>query len=84
MSKEERTDDKYNKLRNDLGTDFRKNNTDVRELFSFHCGKCGYHNIQDVSELECGCGSKIQGILVYRRIADTVVYDNREKKFRKR
>jgi hypothetical protein len=34
--------------------------------------------------LRCGCGKELQGILVYRKIGDTVIYDARKKKKRGR
>ena len=78
-------DDAYNKLRKNIGNDFSKGETGtIKELFSFHCGKCGYHNIHNVKELECGCGSKLQGVIVYRKIGDTVVYDMRRGKKRRK
>jgi predicted nucleic-acid-binding Zn-ribbon protein len=82
---EDRTDDLYNKLRNDVGTDFRKiNDVRIRELYSFRCQKCGYHNVHNIKELECGCGNKLQGTLVYRKIGDQVIYDMRGLKKKKR
>jgi len=77
---EERTDDLFNKLRNDVGTDFKKHEDKITELYSFRCGNCGYHNIHNVKEIECGCGKKVQGLIVYRKIGNTVVYDMREGK----
>jgi hypothetical protein len=77
-------DDAYNKLRNDIGTDFRRKEGKITELYSFRCGNCGYHNIHNVKELDCGCGNKIQGLLVYSKIGDTVVYDMRARSKRKR
>lgn len=71
-------DDAHNKLKNDLGTDFSKREDKITELYSFRCGSCGYHNIHNVKELDCGCGNRVQGVIVYRKIGDTVVYDARE------
>jgi hypothetical protein len=76
-------DDTYNKLKKSIGNDFTKDKQAVTELYSFRCSNCGYKNILDATELNCGCGTKLQGILVYRKVQDTVVYDNREKKKRK-
>ena len=76
-------DDTYNKLKKSIGNDFSRDKQAVTELYSFRCSNCGYKNIHDAKELKCGCGSKLQGILVYRKVLDTVVYDNREKKKRK-
>lgn len=104
-------DDRYNKLRRDIGNDFSRNdkvnggqhNIDssknaepvsstcassseagsalrVKELYSFHCGNCGYRNIHDVKVLTCGCGNQLQGRQVYRKVGDTVIYDTRERK----
>jgi hypothetical protein len=30
--------------------------------------------------LTCGCGKELQGMLVYRKIGDTVIYDARQKR----
>lgn len=77
-------DDRYNKLRRDIGNDFSRrsdgNKEPVTELFSFHCGSCGYRNIHDVKVLTCGCGQQLQGRQVYRKVGDTVIYDTREKR----
>lgn len=75
-------DDSYDKLRKS-GNDFSKDKQAVTELYLFRCSYCGYKNIHDAKELKYGCGSKLQGILVYRKVLDTIVYDNREKKKRK-
>lgn len=75
-------DDRYNKLANDIGNDFKKKGK-TAELYSFHCGACGYKNIHDVSELVCGCGSKLKGRLVFRKVGDTAIYDARQKGTRK-
>jgi hypothetical protein len=83
-----RVDDRYNKLKRDMGNDFSRSKSDasgreggqVTELYSFHCGNCGYRNIHDVKVLNCGCGKVLQGMLVYRKVGDTVIYDMREKK----
>jgi hypothetical protein len=77
-------DDAYNKLRKDIGNDFSIGNDKITELYSFNCGNCGYKDIHDVKELECGCGLALKGNLVYRKIGDTVVYDMRGSKKRKR
>lgn len=76
-------DDRYNKLRNDLGNDFRRPQK-VRELYSFQCGNCGYRNVHDVGEMVCGCGRQLRGTLVYRKIDDTVIYDSRRERKGKR
>ena len=77
------SDDAYNKLRKNIGSDFgRESRKPIKELFSFHCGSCGYKNIHDVSSLRCGCGNELKGIRVYQKIGDTVVYDNRGSKRR--
>ena len=82
---EDRTDDLYNKLRNDVGTDFRKiRDKSIKELYSFHCQKCGYHNVHNIKELECGCENRLHGVLVYRKIGDQVIYDMRGWKKNKR
>jgi hypothetical protein len=73
-------DDRYNRLRNDVGNDFSRPQKKVKELYSFQCGSCGYRNIHDVSEMVCGCGKQLRGTLVYRRIGDTVIYDSRERR----
>lgn len=71
-------DDRYNRLANNIGTDF-KNKDKATELYSFHCGACGYKNVHDVSELVCGCGNKLKGRLVFRKVGDTAIYDTRKK-----
>ena len=77
-------DDVYNKLKRDIGNDFqRKREVKIVELYSFHCGNCGYRNIHDIKVLTCGCGKELQGLLVYRKIGDTVIYDTRQKKRKK-
>jgi hypothetical protein len=77
-------DDAYNKLRKNIGNDFgggQKEGRTITELYSFHCGSCGYRNIHDIKTLACGCGKGLlRGTLVYRKIGDTVVYDAREKR----
>jgi len=80
-------DDQYNKLRKNIGNDFSSSSQKeerIAELYSFHCGNCGYRNIHNIRELVCGCGKELAGTLVYRRIEDTVIYDAREKKGRRR
>ena len=78
-------DDAYNKLNNDIGKDFAKRDEGrITELYSFRCGNCGYHNIHNVKELDCGCGNKVQGVIVYRKIGDTVVYDARARRIKRR
>lgn len=72
-------DDRYNKLRNDVGNDFRRSEK-VKELYSFQCGNCGYRNIHDVNGMYCGCGNQLHGKLVYRKVGDTVIYDARERR----
>lgn len=72
-------DDRYNKLRNDVGNDFRRPQK-MKELYSFQCGNCGYRNVHDVGEMACGCGRQLKGTLVYRRIDDTVIYDSRRER----
>ncbi len=74
-------DDVYDKLKRDLGSDFRTGREGkILELYSFHCSNCGYRNIHDIKTLACGCGNELHGILVYRKIGDTVIYDTRPKK----
>jgi hypothetical protein len=74
-------DDVYDKLKRDLGSDFgRRIDEKIIELYSFHCGYCGYRNIHDIKMLICGCGKELHGILVYRKIGDTVIYDTRQKR----
>ena len=116
-------DDRYNKLRRDIGNDFSKRNashaiddetdgghstnenqnspvkTDgtnisqdssatqniigflrVKELYSFHCGSCGYTNIHEVDKLNCGCGKTLHGRQVYRKVGDTVIFDTRNSR----
>lgn len=75
-------DDRYNKLARDIGTDFSRPER-TNELYSFHCGNCGYQNIHNVRTLVCGCGKEMQGVLVFRKIGDTVIYDSRERKNRR-
>jgi hypothetical protein len=80
-------DDAYNKLRKNIGNDFgtrTQSNKPIKELFSFHCGSCGYKNIHDIAELKCGCGKELKGVRVYQKIEDTVVYDSRNKKVKRR
>jgi hypothetical protein len=82
-------DDAYNKIRNDIGTDFSRKKREegrgrITELDSFSCSNCGYHNIHNLKELKCGCGNKVHGVLVYRRTGDTVVHDVRQGKKRRR
>ena len=77
-------DDVYNKLRRDIGNDFQgKKEGKIVELYSFHCGNCGYRNIHDIKMLTCGCGKELQGLLVYRKIGGTVIYDARQKNRKK-
>jgi hypothetical protein len=80
-----RIDDSYNKLTRNIGNDFdiRKEGR-ILELYSFHCGNCGYRNIHDIKILTCGCGKVLHGILVYRKIGETVTYDTRQKRKRGR
>ena len=76
-------DDVYDKLKRDIGNDFRgRREGKIIELYSFQCSNCGYRNIHDIKMLTCGCGKELQGILVYRKIGDTVIYDTRQKKKR--
>jgi hypothetical protein len=78
-------DDAYNKLKRDIGNDFRRGkDRKIIELYSFQCGNCGYRNIHDIKKLTYGCGKELQGVLVYRKIGDTVIYDTREKRKRGR
>jgi hypothetical protein len=53
------------------------------ELYSLHCSNCDYSNIHDINDimLTCCCGKELQGILVYRKIGDTVILiqDKRER-----
>ena len=78
-------DDVYDKLKRDLGSDFSKSKQGkVIELYSFHCGNCSYRNIHDIKILTCGCGKELQGIVVFRKIGDTVIYDARRKRTRGR
>ena len=78
-------DDVYDKLKRDLGSDFSKRKQgEVIELYSFHCSNCNYRNIHDIKMLTCGCGKELQGMLVYRMIGDTVIYDSRQKRNRGR
>jgi hypothetical protein len=73
-------DDSYNKLKRNIGNDFRREKEGkIMELYSFHCSNCGYRNIHNIKKLTCGCDKELQGILVYRKIGDTVIYDTREK-----
>ena len=77
-------DDAYNKLRKNIGNDFSSGKEErILELYSFHCGNCGYRNIHDIRTLICGCGKELHGTLVYRKIGDTVIYDTTEKRKRK-
>jgi len=78
-------DDVYNKLKRDIGSDFSESKQGkVIELYSFHCGNCNYRNIHDIKILTCGCGKELQGIVVLRKIGDTVIYDARRKRTRGR
>jgi hypothetical protein len=78
-------DDVYNKLKRDLGNDFsERRQGDIIELYSFRCDNCNYRNIHDIKMLTCGCGKELQGMLVYRKIGDTVIYDTRQKRKRGR
>jgi hypothetical protein len=78
-------DDVYHKLRRDIGNDFHIGKEGkIIELYSFHCNNCGYRNIHDIKLLTCGCGKELQGILVYRKIGDTVIFDTRQKRKRGR
>lgn len=80
-------DDVYNKLRKNIGNDFGKGTESIKpikELFSFHCGSCGYKNIHDISTLTCGFGKELKGVRVYQKIGDTVVYYSRKKKVSRR
>jgi hypothetical protein len=78
-------DDAYNKLRKNIGNDFSAGKEGkITELFSFHCGNCGYKNIHNVKEMTCGCEKKLEGRLVYQKINDTVIFDMREGKKRRR
>jgi hypothetical protein len=78
-------DDVYDKLKRDIGNDFRRGKEGkIIELYSFQCGNCGYRNIHNIKKLTCGCDKELQGILVYRKIGDTVIYDTREKRKRGR
>jgi hypothetical protein len=74
-------DDSYNKLRKNIGNDFSSGKVGkITELYSFQCGNCGYKNIHNVKELECGCGKELKGNLVYQKIGDTVIFDMSEGK----
>ncbi|HEX2106160.1 MAG TPA: hypothetical protein VHF28_00370 [Nitrososphaera sp.] len=74
-------DDVYDKLKRNLGSDFStRREGKILELYSFHCSNCGYRNIHDIKTLACGCGNGLHGILVYRKIGDTVIYDTRRRK----
>jgi hypothetical protein len=78
-------DDVYDKLKRDLGNDFHRGKEGkIVELYSFHCSNCGYSNIHDVKMLTCGCGKELQGMLAYRKIRDTVIFDTRQKRKRGR
>jgi hypothetical protein len=78
-------DDVHDRLRRDIGNDFhRRKEGKIVELHSFHCSNCGYRNIHDIKVLICGCGKELEGLLVYRKIGDTVIYDTRQKRKRGR
>jgi hypothetical protein len=78
-------DDVYDKLKRDIGNDFRGRKAgNTIELYSFHCSNCGYRNIHNIKILACGCGKELQGMLVYRKIGDTIIYDTRKKRKRVR
>jgi hypothetical protein len=78
-------DDLYDKLKRDIGNDFHwSKEGKIIELYSFHCSNCGYRNIHDIKMLTCGCGKELQGMLVYRKIGDTVIYDTRHNRKRGR
>jgi hypothetical protein len=54
------------------------------KLYSLHCSNCDYSNIHDINDIKmltCYCGKELQGILVYRKIGDTVILiqDKRER-----
>jgi hypothetical protein len=76
-------DDTYEKLRRNIGNDFRveqgARNGKI-ELYSFNCSNCGYRNIHNLKILRCGCAKELTGTLVYCKIGDTVIYDTREKR----
>lgn len=75
-------DDRYNKLKSDVGNDFRRSER-VKELYAFQCGNCSYRNIHDVNEMTCGCGKHLFGRLVYRKVGDTAIYDARQRRSKK-
>jgi hypothetical protein len=80
-------DDTYEKLRRNIGNDFRKEEEarmHKTELYSFNCTNCGYRNIHNLKTLKCGCTKELTGLLVYCKIGDTVIYDTREKRKRTR
>jgi hypothetical protein len=77
----------YEKLRRNIGNDFRKEGKariGKIELYSFNCSNCGYRNIHNLKTLKCGCDKELVGILVYCKIGDTAIYDTRQKKKRLR
>ena len=73
-------DDAYNRLAKNIGNDFKTGGIGgITELYSFHCQACGYRNIHNAKQMTCGCGKALEGILVYRKVGDTVIYDMRGK-----
>ena len=77
-------DDAYNRLAKNIGNDFGRSTDKITELYSFHCGDCGYRNIHNIKSLTCGCGKDLKGSLVYQKLGDTVIYDNRDKRKHRR
>lgn len=72
-------DDAYNRLAKNIGNDFGVGKDAVTELFSLHCLNCGYRNIHNLKRMTCGCGKNLDGVLVFRKVGDTVIYDTRGK-----
>lgn len=79
MNKLPEVDDAFNKLDNDLGSGFRRVKSEVSELYSFRCEKCGYRNVHDCKILTCGCGNNMVGTLVFRKVNGIVIWDSRNK-----
>jgi hypothetical protein len=73
---------RLSQLKRDIGNDFhREKDGGIMELYSLHCSNCDYSNIHDIRMFTCCCGKELQGILVYRKIGDTVILiqDKRER-----
>ena len=77
-------DEQYERLRRNIGSDFSRGKAGQSELYAFRCPACGYKNVHEVKSMKCGCGAELTGSLVYRKLGDTVVYDSRSGRPRKK